>query len=307
MTADHGEARGDHGELTHGLFCYEATLHVPLFAWCSAPRRLGTRRCARAPHRHPSDDPRRGRRVADRASSRANPCWPRAARKPRPATTSRRCRRRSTAAGRLCGVCRRAGTSTSTCRSPSSTTCRRTLARRRISWRRGPTRFAGSANAFSSCRRRRPSAGRSARKKPRSSESLGYLTGSGEMKATYGPADDPKTLIGVDQTLHTIIDLCERGKCHEALPIARRVVAENPKMKLGYLHLAMVLRCVGDRRGRAPRLREGLRERRRRRKRRPTARDAALGDGPAEAGARGARVRTRRATSPRRSTRSASP
>ncbi|MET0619399.1 MAG: tetratricopeptide repeat protein, partial [Thermoanaerobaculia bacterium] len=45
---------------------------------------------------------------------------------------------------------------------------------------------------------------------------------------------------------HTINDLCERGKCQEALPIARRVVAENPKMKLGYLHLAMTLRCVGD-------------------------------------------------------------
>ena len=30
VTADHGEALGDHGELTHGLFAYEATLRVPL-------------------------------------------------------------------------------------------------------------------------------------------------------------------------------------------------------------------------------------------------------------------------------------
>jgi arylsulfatase A-like enzyme/Tfp pilus assembly protein PilF len=30
ITADHGEARGDHGELTHGLFAYEATLKIPL-------------------------------------------------------------------------------------------------------------------------------------------------------------------------------------------------------------------------------------------------------------------------------------
>src|SRR5688500_8922438 len=30
VTADHGEALGDHGELTHGLFAYEATLKVPL-------------------------------------------------------------------------------------------------------------------------------------------------------------------------------------------------------------------------------------------------------------------------------------
>ena len=29
VTADHGESLGDHGETTHGLFAYEATLHVP--------------------------------------------------------------------------------------------------------------------------------------------------------------------------------------------------------------------------------------------------------------------------------------
>ena len=31
VTADHGEALGDHGEQTHGLFAYESTLNVPLF------------------------------------------------------------------------------------------------------------------------------------------------------------------------------------------------------------------------------------------------------------------------------------
>ena len=30
VTGDHGEALGSHGEETHGLFAYEATLHVPL-------------------------------------------------------------------------------------------------------------------------------------------------------------------------------------------------------------------------------------------------------------------------------------
>jgi len=30
VTADHGESLGDHGETTHGLFAYEATLRVPL-------------------------------------------------------------------------------------------------------------------------------------------------------------------------------------------------------------------------------------------------------------------------------------
>ncbi len=33
FTSDHGEALGDHGELTHGLFAYESTLKVPLVVW----------------------------------------------------------------------------------------------------------------------------------------------------------------------------------------------------------------------------------------------------------------------------------
>src|SRR5690606_24753449 len=33
VTGDHGEALGDHGEMTHGLFAYEATLRVPLLLW----------------------------------------------------------------------------------------------------------------------------------------------------------------------------------------------------------------------------------------------------------------------------------
>ena len=33
VTSDHGEGLGDHGEATHGLFAYEATLAVPLVLW----------------------------------------------------------------------------------------------------------------------------------------------------------------------------------------------------------------------------------------------------------------------------------
>jgi arylsulfatase A-like enzyme/Flp pilus assembly protein TadD len=49
LTSDHGEALGDHGERTHGLFAYESTLRVPLVVWApgaiapavaSAPARL---------------------------------------------------------------------------------------------------------------------------------------------------------------------------------------------------------------------------------------------------------------------------
>jgi arylsulfatase A-like enzyme/Flp pilus assembly protein TadD len=42
VTADHGESLGDHGELTHGLFAYEATLRVPLIVAEIDPSRAGS-------------------------------------------------------------------------------------------------------------------------------------------------------------------------------------------------------------------------------------------------------------------------
>jgi len=35
VAADHGESLGEHGERTHGLFAYDATLHVPLIFWAN--------------------------------------------------------------------------------------------------------------------------------------------------------------------------------------------------------------------------------------------------------------------------------
>src|SRR5205085_6426522 len=39
VTGDHGESLGEHGELTHSLFAYEATLHVPLIVGEVTPGR----------------------------------------------------------------------------------------------------------------------------------------------------------------------------------------------------------------------------------------------------------------------------
>lgn len=36
LTADHGESLGEHGERTHGLFAYDATLRVPLVVWAQS-------------------------------------------------------------------------------------------------------------------------------------------------------------------------------------------------------------------------------------------------------------------------------
>jgi arylsulfatase A-like enzyme/thioredoxin-like negative regulator of GroEL len=48
FTADHGESLGEHGELTHGLVAYDATLHVPLIlVGPGAPRGERSKRFAR--------------------------------------------------------------------------------------------------------------------------------------------------------------------------------------------------------------------------------------------------------------------
>jgi arylsulfatase A-like enzyme/Flp pilus assembly protein TadD len=43
VTADHGEALGDHGEQTHGLFLYDETLHVPLIVRLPGRQQSGKR------------------------------------------------------------------------------------------------------------------------------------------------------------------------------------------------------------------------------------------------------------------------
>ena len=79
------------------------------------------------------------------------------------------------------------------------------------------SRCAGCASSCSSCRRRRRSAGTIGSEEAAKLKSLGYLTGSAELKAAYGPADDPKTLIEVDQTIHIIMGLLQEDKFDQAL------------------------------------------------------------------------------------------
>jgi arylsulfatase A-like enzyme/Flp pilus assembly protein TadD len=48
VMADHGEALGEHGEITHGIFLYDETIHVPLLFKMPQERSAGTRVDTRA-------------------------------------------------------------------------------------------------------------------------------------------------------------------------------------------------------------------------------------------------------------------
>jgi tetratricopeptide (TPR) repeat protein len=69
---------------------------------------------------------------------------------------------------------------------------------------------------------------------------LGYVTGNAAPKARYTEADDPKRLIGVDQNVHRAIDLYQRGRAAEAVPIYQQMIASHPMMDVAYTHLAML-------------------------------------------------------------------
>lgn len=245
VTGDHGEARGDHGELTHGLFCYESTLHVPLVAWCPPLIPAGR---DDVPARHidilptildavgeakPSELTGQsllpaGRKEAEEGSyfealsAAFNRGWA-----PLRGMAARGDKYIDLPIPELYDL----PTDPKEAKNlvPEAPDALRRLRKRLLELPAAP-RERGTIGSEEAAKLR----------------SLGYLTGSSETKETYGPQDDPKTLIAVDQKLHTIMELSDRGKCDEALPIARKVVAENPRMKLGYSHLAMVLRCRGD-------------------------------------------------------------
>jgi arylsulfatase A-like enzyme/Tfp pilus assembly protein PilF len=246
VTGDHGEARGDHGELTHGLFCYEATLHIPLFIWGPG---LVTSGEDTTPARHVDILPTildaigeakpeelhgqsllsarhtAGESYFEALSASFNRGW-------------------APLRGLMDGGEKYidlpiqelydlpSDPAESKNLAPGTPDALRRL-RKHLLELPNPTAERGTIGSDEAARLR----------------SLGYLSGSSEKKASYGPADDPKTLIGVDQKIHQVIDLQEQKKFSEAEVIARQIVAENPKMRMGYIHLAVVQQAKGDQKG----------------------------------------------------------
>ncbi|MEO8585412.1 MAG: sulfatase-like hydrolase/transferase [Acidobacteriota bacterium] len=245
VTADHGESLGEHGELTHGLFAYEATLHVPLFLWSRELPRKG-RDTALA--RHIDILPT----ILDAVGDRTARQLPGASLlSDRAAAASRTSYFESLSASFTRGWAPLRGlledgqkyidlpvpeqydltkdpaekNNLAAQRLPALRKMRAELLR----FPTGPVE-PGKTDADQAARLR----------------SLGYLSGSSAAKGSYGLADDPKNLIAVDRQIHQAVELYERGDKAGALRVTRELVARNPKMQLGYQHLAFLLEEKGD-------------------------------------------------------------
>jgi arylsulfatase A-like enzyme/Flp pilus assembly protein TadD len=244
VTADHGESLGEHGELTHGMFAYEATLHVPLIVARVEPGRTsGAGVVIDAPVRHIDIVPT----VLDAVGAEAD--------------------------SRLLGSSLRAviaggqsGDRPDYFESMTYNLVRGWAPLRGVIAKRNkyidlpiPELYDLSAdpketrNLTSTTRDRvqvltnllrtynidppnRP--GRESAEATAALKSLGYVQGSAPARASYTEADDPKRLVELDRDLHTATTLMQDGRRDEAIGVLKSVIARRSDTADAYISLA---------------------------------------------------------------------
>ena len=237
LTSDHGEALGDHGELTHGLFAYEATLKVPLVVRGAgrvaparderyvrhvdiAPTILDLAGVA-VPESLPGASLLAGEGDRDTyfesLSASLNRGWA-----PLVGMIHERAKYIDLPLPELYAL-------------PSDPAEAKNLypeERRTIAAIRN--RLAAAAPG------REVARGDVSGEESAKLLSLGYLSGAAAKKE-YTEADDPKRLVEVDGMIHRAVDAYQRGELDEAIASARRAVEERPDMAAGNEMLAFLL------------------------------------------------------------------
>jgi arylsulfatase A-like enzyme/Flp pilus assembly protein TadD len=240
FTADHGEALGDHGEATHGLFAYEATLRVPLVLWM--PRGLPPGR-SEAQARHVDIFPT----VLESVGVPIPPGLPGrsllSAAGPAPAYFEALSSTLNRGWAPLTGVLRGGEKFIDLPVAELYDLAGDPQERRNL--------FSERRERAADLKRLLPKETAAPAAEPADSEeakrllALGYLSGSAKAKSVYGAADDPKNLVGLDNKIHRVVDLFQTDRVREATALAREVVRDRPSMAVGYEFLAFLLQHQG--------------------------------------------------------------
>jgi arylsulfatase A-like enzyme/Tfp pilus assembly protein PilF len=236
ITADHGEALGDHGELTHGLFAYEPTLKIPLLV-----RAAGVAHHTEPGYvRHVDIVPT----ILEAAGVAKPALLPGASLLGPIGSRDAYFESLSASLNRgwapLTGVIHRGEKYIELPivelydlpRDPREVTNLRNDRRRDADEARRLLTSMHEGNATS----RNVSPEEAARLR-----SLGYVSGGAASKTDYTAADDPKNLVALDNKMHDVIDAYERRDVGRALALAKEVVAARPEMAAGRELLAFVL------------------------------------------------------------------
>ena len=236
ITGDHGEALGDHGELTHGLFAYESTLKVPLIIVdpADSPRkdekyvrhvdlvptvlhRIGAKVPPGLPGHPLLPDAPAGDSYFEAISASLNRGW-------------------APLVGMIHGGRKYIdlplpelydlAADPDEKRNLAESDRRDLFAIRKL--------LADAAPPAQNIKRSVDPAQKA------QLMSLGYLSGSAEKK-TYTVADDPKNLVDVDNQLHEVVALYQTGQLPKAIETARKVLKRDPNIKVAQEMLAFML------------------------------------------------------------------
>jgi Flp pilus assembly protein TadD len=251
VTADHGEALGDHGEQSHGLFAYESTLRVPLILAELGGARGDGRSSAPAevssvPARHvdivptildavgqgvPTDLP--GRSLLLESERRGRPA-------PRPSYFEAMSAMLTRGWAPLTGVLVDRDKLIEL-PIPERYDVGADPAEQSNLFGRTPARDRELSAALQSYRAAPP--GERVVESPETTaglRALGYVAGSAAPKARYTDADDPKRLVDLDSAVHAAVEAFSRGRVGDAIEMYQQVINRRPDMAIAYRHLAFL-------------------------------------------------------------------
>jgi arylsulfatase A-like enzyme/Tfp pilus assembly protein PilF len=249
LTADHGESLGEHGERTHGIFAYEATLRVPLVLW--APGLLSPR-VVKAPVAHvdllptvldalglPVPEGLDGRSLLPAAAGRATP--------PAPSYFEALSAHLNRGWAPLHGVLA-GGLKYVDLPEPELYDVPRDASESRNAAGARPADLEGLRGLLARLRAEDRSIERTqedAAVRERL-QALGYVSGEAPRKERYTAADDPKNLIELDGLLDQVIGHHARREYDAGVALCREILSRREDMPLVHSQLAVLERARGN-------------------------------------------------------------
>jgi len=268
-TGDHGEALGDHGEESHGLFAYESTLRIPLIV---AELGAGHGGAGSAEAAEVSDVPARHVDILPTLLEAAGQAVPAdlPGRSLLAASERRGSGPRQSYFEAMAAMLNRGWAPLSGVLADREKFIDVPIAERydlasdpgetvNLAGGRAPDRDRVLMAALRSFNAALPGTRRTETPEAAAQlRALGYTSGSGPQKSHYTEADDPKRLADLDRQVHRAVEAFSSSRMDDAIALYRDLIARRPDMAIAYRHLAFVEWQRGDVSGAIAVLEQGL-------------------------------------------------